>query len=64
MTRLQDPDHWHKSSRSGGADSCVEVAFNTKWAYVRDTKSRACGYLIIAPNAWSAFIASTPRSNH
>ena len=47
---------WRKSSRSGGAQNCVEVARSAERAAVRDTKSRETGTLVFRPAAFQAFL--------
>ena len=49
---------WRKSSYSGGAQDCVEIAGNLPGAVgVRDSKNPAGPALIFTPRAWSIFIA-------
>ncbi|MFY1696094.1 DUF397 domain-containing protein [Solwaraspora sp. WMMA2101] len=48
---------WRKSTRSGGADNCVEVATATDLHVgVRDSKNPGGGILVFAPDGWSDFI--------
>jgi hypothetical protein len=48
---------WHKSTRSSGGNSCVEVADNLpRIVAVRDTKDRAGGTLIFTRGEWAAFL--------
>jgi hypothetical protein len=47
---------WRKSSRSGGAQNCVEVARSAERAAVRDTKSRGSGTLVFRTEAFQAFL--------
>ena len=48
---------WHKSTRSGNAGDCVEVADNLPGIVaVRDTKNRNGGTLIFTDAEWAAFI--------
>ncbi|RNI00935.1 DUF397 domain-containing protein [Micromonospora aurantiaca] len=48
---------WRKSTRSGGADNCVEVATSTdRHIGVRDSKSPDGGILVFSPGEWSAFV--------
>jgi len=47
---------WRKSSRSGGAQGCVEVTRSGERAAVRDTKSRESGALVFGPAAFDAFL--------
>ncbi|MGW4488884.1 DUF397 domain-containing protein [Amycolatopsis sp. NPDC004368] len=49
---------WRKSSFSGGAQQCVEVAVTPDGSrYVRDTKDRPAGHLTATCDSWLAFIA-------
>jgi Domain of unknown function (DUF397) len=48
---------WRKSTRSGGADNCVEVATSTdRHIGVRDSKNPDGGILVFSPGEWSAFV--------
>lgn len=53
---------WKKSSRTGGNNgaNCVEVGIpaDRSVVAVRDTKDRDGGMLIVAPEAWRAFVGS------
>jgi hypothetical protein len=45
--------NWCKSSRSNGdGNVCVEVAFLSKGAAVRDSKNPNGGALVLPPEAW------------
>lgn len=46
---------WHKSSYSGGANHCVEVAEGLVTA-VRDTRNRQAGHLSFPAAEWDAFL--------
>jgi hypothetical protein len=47
---------WRKSSYSGGAQDCVEVAGNVPGVVgVRDSKDPDGPALILSPRAWRAF---------
>ncbi|MEU0505820.1 DUF397 domain-containing protein [Nocardia sp. NPDC005998] len=53
---------WFKSSRSGGAENCVEVAFlPNEFVGVRDSKDPSGPALLFTPTEWSAFTAATTR---
>jgi uncharacterized protein DUF397 len=52
---------WRKSSRSGQADNCVEVARKLVAAAVRDSKNRGGPILEFGPREWSAFVRGLPR---
>ncbi|GAA4877294.1 DUF397 domain-containing protein [Saccharopolyspora cebuensis] len=49
---------WRKSSRSGGAQKCVEVATNLPgWALVRDSKLGAASPILrLSPEALGGFL--------
>jgi hypothetical protein len=48
---------WRKSTRSGGADNCVEVATSPdRNVGVRDSKNPDGGTLVFSPDVWSAFV--------
>lgn len=49
---------WFKSSRSGSASNCVEVAFGVAEVGVRDSKDREGPVLVLGPAAWRAFTAT------
>lgn len=46
---------WHKSSYSGSASDCVEVA-EGRTVLVRDTQNRELGHLEYPAEAWTAFL--------
>lgn len=48
--------NWRKSSRSGAAGHCVEVAFVGEATAVRDSKDRTGATLFFTPDEWSAFL--------
>ena len=47
---------WKKSSRSGSAGHCVEVAFAGDGIAVRDSKNPTGAALIFTPAEWDAFL--------
>ena len=47
---------WRKSSRSGAAGHCVEVAETPATIYVRDSKNANGPQLRFGTPAWTAFI--------
>ncbi|NHD17675.1 MULTISPECIES: DUF397 domain-containing protein [unclassified Actinopolyspora] len=47
---------WRKSSRSGQANNCVEIATFGDGAAVRDTKDRDLGYFTTNREQWQAFL--------
>lgn len=49
---------WSKSSFSGGAENCVEVAIASDGGrWLRDTKDRSRPAHYFSPDEWQAFIA-------
>ena len=52
------PTRWRTSTRSNGAQNCVEVGRVGYGAAVRDTKDRAAGYLTASGGAWRSFLAA------
>lgn len=49
---------WYTSSRSAGANNCVEVAHEAGWTAVRDSKDKAGPILVVAAREWDAFIGT------
>lgn len=49
---------WRKSSRSQGADNCVEVGRTASGAAVRDSKNRAAGVISTDHVQWAAFVGA------
>ncbi|WP_106582720.1 DUF397 domain-containing protein [Murinocardiopsis flavida] len=49
-------NHWHKSSYSSGAQSCVEVAELPTEVLVRDTQNRTLGQLSFPAEQWTALL--------
>jgi hypothetical protein len=49
-------DAWYKSSRSSGANNCVEVAHGHGWTAVRDSKNKTGPVLVFTDRRWDAFI--------
>ncbi|TDD85208.1 DUF397 domain-containing protein [Saccharopolyspora karakumensis] len=48
---------WRKSSRSQGAETCVEVGrVSDAGAAVRDTKNRAAGHFTTTAPQWQNFV--------
>jgi len=55
---LAIPDHaWCRSTRSSGANNCVEVAHRHGWTAVRDSKNKPGPVLIFTDGEWDAFTA-------
>jgi hypothetical protein len=48
---------WRKSTRSGAAGHCVEVADTPAAVYVRDSKDTSGPVLRFAASDWAEFIA-------
>jgi hypothetical protein len=49
--------NWRKSTRSGGADNCVEVATSDDGTIgVRDSKDRSGPVLVFTRAEWDAFV--------
>jgi hypothetical protein len=46
---------WRKSSRSGAAGECVEVAFAPGTVGVRDSKNPGAGVILVPEPGWRAF---------
>ncbi|GAB2719508.1 DUF397 domain-containing protein [Nocardia thraciensis] len=54
---------WFKSSRSGGGENCVEVAFlPDNLVGVRDSKNPGDPALVFTADEWSQFTALTERT--
>lgn len=56
---------WRKSTRSGGADNCVEVANSLDDRYVglRDSKDPIGPHLTFLSDVWSDFVAGLRRGD-
>jgi hypothetical protein len=51
------PDEaWYKSSRSAGANNCIEVAHVQGRTAVRDSKNKTGPVLIFADSEWDTFV--------
>lgn len=54
---------WRKSTRSGGAQQCVEVAGLHPQQAIRDSKNPTGPTLVFAPGAFAAFLDGV-KSDH
>ncbi len=54
---------WRKSSRSSGAQGCVEFARLANQVAVRDSKDTAGPQLTFSAKAWRAFVESVKRGD-
>ncbi|MFJ1460059.1 DUF397 domain-containing protein [Nocardia sp. N2S4-5] len=53
---------WFKSTRSGGSENCVEVAFlPNDLVGVRDSKAHPGPALVFTTTEWSAFTSAAQR---
>ena len=52
---MKHAPQWHKSSYSGSAGDCVEVAEGER-VLVRDTQNRPLGHIDYSARAWIAFL--------
>jgi hypothetical protein len=59
---LTVPDNaWYKSSRSAGANNCVEVAHGYGHTAVRDSKNKTGPVLAFTDHEWNAFLEGIGR---
>lgn len=49
---------WRKSSRSGSATACVEVALSTRSTRIRDSKAPGRGDVAINAVRWRTFLSA------
>jgi hypothetical protein len=54
---------WRKSSYSGSASDCVEVAFVGDQVATRDSKNPTGPALVFTRSAWTTFLTAV-RTNH
>ncbi|MGB3440691.1 MAG: DUF397 domain-containing protein [Actinophytocola sp.] len=52
---------WRKSSRTNGANNCVEIAHVPEAVAIRDSKQPTGAVLLLANAAWDRFRASAKR---
>lgn len=57
MTLQQNALTWRKSTRSGAAGHCVEVASAATAVFVRDSKDAAGPVLEFGAAGWTEFVA-------
>lgn len=50
--------NWRKSSRSGSAINCIEVALTPNNAAIRDSKNPDHGHLAVTRDQWRSFLAA------
>ncbi|GAA4870585.1 MULTISPECIES: DUF397 domain-containing protein [Saccharopolyspora] len=55
---------WRTSTRTQGQGQCVEVGFGADCVGIRDTKDRASGHLMIAPQRWWEFVSEIKRGQY
>ncbi len=57
---IDDPTttRWRKSSRSAGANNCVEIAILGDQAAVRDSKKPDHGALVLGAECWAGFLTA------
>jgi hypothetical protein len=49
---------WRKSSRSSGAQNCVEVAYDGVRAALRDSKNRDGARLVLTASSWRELLSA------
>lgn len=54
-------DAWYRSSRTSGANNCVEVAHGPGWTAVRDSKNPTGPMLVVTKREWQTFISAVPE---
>lgn len=49
---------WRRSSHSGDASNCVEIATAATSVHVRDSKRTTDPHLTVRPATWTSFVAA------
>jgi hypothetical protein len=49
--------HWQKSSYSGDASNCVEIAAAPTTIQIRDSKNTTGPHLTVTPSTWASFVS-------
>ncbi|MFH9082786.1 DUF397 domain-containing protein [Streptomyces sp. NPDC017673] len=47
---------WQKSTYSGDASNCLEIAATPTTIHIRDSKTPTAGHLTLAHSAWADFL--------
>ncbi|MCZ4605487.1 DUF397 domain-containing protein [Streptomyces sp. Lzd4kr] len=50
---------WQKSSYSGDASNCVEIATTPTTIHIRDSKNSPGPQITLGPSAWTGFLSHT-----
>ncbi|MGZ3099230.1 DUF397 domain-containing protein [Streptomyces sp. H62] len=60
---MTTPDHWRKSSYSGGGDgnNCVEIANSSGRVGIRDSKTPARATLTFPPEVFAPFLDAVKK---
>ncbi|MGW7818996.1 DUF397 domain-containing protein [Streptomyces puniciscabiei] len=48
---------WQKSTYSGDASNCIEIAPTPTTIHIRDSKTPAAPHLTVTPSTWAEFLA-------
>ncbi|MEU6589230.1 DUF397 domain-containing protein [Streptomyces sp. NPDC046881] len=52
---------WQKSTYSGDASNCVEIATTLTTIHIRDSKTPTIPHLTLAPSTWAEFLLYAAR---
>lgn len=64
MTRTDlSAARWRKSTHSGEAGSCVEIAYMSDATAIRDSKIPDGGALVLDARAWSGLLSAVKSGN-